>query len=290
MSNLAVQLKTSPSGMLPSEQLSVRNFNRLAKFIQDYSGIRMPPNKRTMLEGRLRRCMRESGCASVDDYCDYLFEGGGLERDQVRLIDAITTNKTDFFREPQHFDFLTEEGLPALLKSRKGKIKIWSAACSIGAEAYTTAMVLEEFSRTQRRIDYSILGTDLCTQVLAQAVSGKFSEAMIEPVPQDLRERYLLKAKDPRRPEVRIAPEIRAKHDFARLNLIDDAYPVERDFDVIFCRNILIYFDKPTQAKVLSNLCNHLRPGGYLVLGHSESIVGIDLPVVPVAHTVFQRP
>jgi chemotaxis protein methyltransferase CheR len=286
VSNLAVQMRSQP---LPSEALSLRNFNRLSKFIHDYSGIRMPPNKRTMLEGRLRRCMRDSGYLTVDDYCDYLFDGDGLAREEVRLIDAITTNKTDFFREPQHFEFLRDEGLPALTKGGRKTLKIWSAACSIGAEAYTMAMVLEEFSRQTRRIDYSILGTDLCTQVLEQAVAGRYSEQMIDPVPQDLRARYVLRAKDPRRPEVRMAPELRARLSVARLNLIDDAYPADRDFDVIFLRNILIYFDKPTQTKVLTTLCDHLRPGGYLILGHSESIVGVDLPVTPVAHTVFQR-
>jgi chemotaxis protein methyltransferase CheR len=287
LSNLAVQMKPQDPSL--SEALSLRNFNRLAKFIHDYSGIRMPPNKRTMLEGRLRRCMRDSGYLTVDDYCDYLFDGGGLDREELRLIDAITTNKTDFFREPQHFDFLREEGLQALTKGGRARLKIWSAACSIGAEAYTMAMVLEEFSRQVRRVDYSILGTDLCTQVLTQAMAGRYPEAMIEPVPQELRARYVMRSRDPRRPEVRIAPELRGKLSVARLNLIDDAYPVDRDFDVIFLRNILIYFDKPTQAKVLNNLCDHLRPGGYLILGHSESIVGVDLPVTPVAHTVFQR-
>ena len=287
MSNLAVQMK--PQDPSSSEALSLRNFNRLAKFIHDYSGIRMPPNKRTMLEGRLRRCMRDSGYLTVDDYCDFLFDGGGLDREEVRLIDAVTTNKTDFFREPQHFDFLRDQGLPTLTKGGRTKLKIWSAACSIGAEAYTLAMVLEEFSRQVRRVEYSILGTDLCTHVLEQAVAGRYSEQMIDPVPMDLRGRYVRRAKDPRRPEVRIAPELRAKLSVARLNLMDDAYPADRDFDVIFLRNILIYFDKPTQAKVLGTLCDHLRPGGYLILGHSESIVGVDLPVMPVAHTVFQR-
>lgn len=284
MSNLAVQSQPPPS-----EALSLRNFNRLASFIHQYSGIRMPPNKRTMLEGRIRRCMRDSGFSSVDDYCDHLFDGGGLERETVRLIDAVTTNKTDFFREPQHFDFLMDHGLPALTKAGRRKLKFWSAACSIGAEAYTLAMVMEEFGRRVRRVDYSILGTDLCTQVLAQALDGRYAEAMMEPVPAELRARYVMRARDPRRREVRIAPELRAKLSLARLNLIDDAYPADRDFDVIFCRNILIYFDKPTQNKVLSNLCEHLRPGGYLILGHSESIVGVDLPVRPVGHTLFQR-
>ncbi len=286
MSNLAVQTKPASN-----EALGLRNFNRLARFIQDYSGIRMPPNKRTMLEGRLRRCMRDSGHASVDDYCDYLFDEGGLEIEKVRLIDAVTTNKTDFFREPQHFDFLTETGLPAIAKRRGGKVKIWSAACSIGAEAYTTAMVIEEYGRqAKKRLDYSILGTDLSTQVLAQALDGRYSEQMIDPVPADLRARYIMKSRDPRKPEVRMAPELRARLSVARLNLMDDQYPADRDFDVIFLRNVLIYFDKPTQAKVLQNLCDHLSPGGYLILGHSESIVGVDLPVLPVAHTVFQRP
>jgi chemotaxis protein methyltransferase CheR len=285
LSNLAVKLKPPE----PNETLSLRDFNRLAKFIHDYSGIRMPPNKRTMLEGRIRRCMRDAGFASIDDYCTHLFDRDGLAAETVRVIDAVTTNKTDFFREPQHFDFLTGQGLPALLKNHKGKLKIWSAACSIGAEAYTIAMVLEEYARQTRRLDYSILGTDLCTQVLCQALTGRYSEAMIEPVPMDLRERYVMRGKDRRRAEVRMVPQLRGKLSVARLNLMDDQYPVDRDFDVIFLRNILIYFDKPTQAKVLWTLCQHLRPGGYLILGHSESIVGVELPVRPVAHTVFQR-
>ena len=150
-------------------------------------------------------------------------------------------------------------------------------------------MVLEEHRRVHREQDYSILCTDLCTQVLAQAVAGVFSHAMIEPVDMELRRRYVLRSKDPRRGEVRIAPELRSRLSFARLNLMDERYPVDGDMDLIFCRNILIYFDKPTQAKVLSRLCDHLRPGGHLFLGHSESIVGIDLPVTQIANTVFQR-
>ena len=288
MSNLAVQ--TAPESGTSTEALSLRNFNRLGQFIHDYSGIRMPPSKRTMLEGRLRRCMRESGHVSINDYCAYLFDGGGLDRERVRLLDAVTTNKTDFFREPQHFEFLTEVGLPAIAKRRGGKVKIWSAACSIGAEAYTTAMVIEEFGRQSKRLDYSILGTDLSTQVLSQAVAGRYSEQMIAPVPRDLRARYLMRSRDPKRGEVRIVPALRARLSVARMNLMDEQYPVDNDFDVIFLGNVLIYFDKPTQAKVLKNLCEHLAPGGYLILGHSESIVGVDLPVRPAAHTVFQRP
>jgi chemotaxis protein methyltransferase CheR len=272
-----------------TEQLSARNFQRLSTFIQDYSGIKMPANKRTMLEGRLRRRMRATRINDVNAYCRYLFEENGLDGEAIHLIDAVTTNKTEFFREPAHFDFLAAKGLPALAAKGKREIKIWSSACSTGAEPYTIAMVLDEFCEKHRGVDYSILCTDICTEVLDQAVAGRFSEQMIEPVSMARRQRYLMRARDAARNEVRIKPHLRSKLAFARLNLMDDAYPIETDLDIIFCRNILIYFDKATQAKVLTRLCNHLSPGGYLLLGHSESIVGIDLPVVQIANTVFQK-
>ena len=272
-----------------AEQLSSRNFQRLSTFIQDYSGIKMPANKRTMLEGRLRRRMRATRIGDVNAYCRYLFEENGMEAEVIHLIDAVTTNKTEFFREPAHFDFLVAKGLPALAAKGKREIKIWSSACSTGAEPYTIAMVMDEFCASQRGLDYSVLCTDICTEVLDQAIAGRFSEQMIEPVSTARRQRYVMRAKDPSRNEVRIKPHLRGKLSFARLNLMDDAYPVETGLDIIFCRNILIYFDKPTQAKVLSRLCSHLAPGGYLFLGHSESIVGIDLPVTQIANTVFQK-
>jgi chemotaxis protein methyltransferase CheR len=271
------------------EQLSSRNFQRLSTFIQDYSGIKMPANKRTMLEGRLRRRMRATRINDVNEYCRFLFEEDGLASETIHLIDAVTTNKTEFFREPAHFDFLVAKGLPALAAKGKREIKIWSSACSTGAEPYTIAMVMDEFCEKQRGVDYSILCTDICTEVLDQAIAGRFSEAMIEPVSIARRQRYLMRNRDASRNEVRIRSDLRGKLSFARLNLMDDAYPIETDLDIVFCRNILIYFDKPTQAKVLKRLCNHLSPGGYLFLGHSESIVGIDLPVVQIANTVFQK-
>ncbi|WP_293451375.1 CheR family methyltransferase [Phenylobacterium sp.] len=272
-----------------TDQLSNSNFKRLAELIQNYSGIKMPQSKRTMLEGRLRRRMRATGIATLNDYCRYLFDENGLDTEIVHLIDAVTTNKTEFFREPAHFKFLEDKALPAIARQGRRQIKSWSAACSIGAEPYTLAMVFEEFRKKSRGPDYSILCTDLSTQVLSLALAGVFSEAMIAPVPMDLRRRYLMRSRDARRDQVRIVPQLRSRLSFARLNLMDEAYPVERDMDMVFCRNILIYFDKPTQSAVLRRLCDHLRPGGYLFLGHSESIVGLDLPVTQIANTVFQR-
>ena len=272
-----------------NDQLSARNFTRLAEYIYAYSGIKMPSSKKSMLEGRLRRCVRGARLQSLNEYCTYLFDQGGLEAESVKIFDAVTTNKTDFFREPAHFDFLVSTVLPALVAAGRTKIKLWSSASSTGAEAYTLAMVLEEFSRTHKKIDYSMLCTDLSTKVLKQAHEAIFSREVIEPVPTALRQRYLMRAIDKQRDEVRVIPDIRAKHSFARVNLMDETYSVARDMDIIFCRNVLIYFDKKTQEEVLRRLCGHLRVGGYLFLGHSESLSGIDLPVKAVANTVFQR-
>jgi len=274
----------------PHDGLSDKNFRRMAELIHGYSGIKMPPGKRTMLEGRLRRRVRITGAASLDDYCRRLFEEDGLDAELVDLMDVVTTNKTEFFREPAHFDFLRDRGLAMLLAADRKTLKAWSAASSIGAEAYTLAMVIEEhLARDRRRGDYSILCTDLCTEVLEAAIAGVYPAAMIEPVPMELRRKYLMRARDRDRGVVRITPELRSRLFFSRLNLMDDSYPVDDDMDMIFCRNILIYFDKPTQDRVLRKLCGHLRPGGMLFLGHSESVVGIDLPVKQIASTVFQR-
>jgi chemotaxis protein methyltransferase CheR len=285
---LAAEALRAPSPA--SDGLSDRDFRRLAELIHGYSGIKMPPGKRTMLEGRLRRRVRATRAASLGDYCRRLFEEDGLAGELVDLIDAVTTNKTEFFREPSHFDFLRDRGLAMLAKAERRQIKAWSAACSTGAEPYTLAMVIEEhLAESGERTDYSILCTDLCTEVLSEAIAGVYPVAMIEPVPMELRRRYLMRARDANRGVVRIIPPLRSRLLFSRLNLMDESYPADDDMDMIFCRNILIYFDKPTQSKVLSRLCSHLRPGGMLFLGHSESVVGIDLPVKQIASTVFQR-
>ncbi|SFM76472.1 chemotaxis protein methyltransferase CheR [Pleomorphomonas diazotrophica] len=271
------------------DQLSAKNFRRLSALVSAYSGIKMPPGKQTMLEGRLRRRLRSTGFASLDAYCAYLFDGGGLETEMVALIDAVTTNKTDFFREPKHFEFLQRTVLPAFMRSGRTAIRVWSAACSVGAEPYTAAMVLADFAETSGPLSYFILGTDLSTDVLAAARKGIYHQAMLAPVPENYMQRFVRRSSDTQSGLVRIAPELRSKVGFARLNFMDETYPIGEPVDVIFCRNVLIYFDKPTQAKVLARLCDCLAPGGYLFIGHSESITGFNLPVRTVANTIFQR-
>jgi len=286
MSAVSAELAYAPA---QNDTLSAANFRRLAEFIHEYSGIKMPPTKKTMLEGRLRRRLRENGMGSFDDYCDFLFEQNGIESEAIHLIDVVTTNKTDFFREPAHFDYMVGKILPKFVKEGRRQVRIWSSACSIGAEPYTIAMLMEEFCRDHRSLDYSILATDLCTQVLGEALVGIFPTNMIEPVPVALRQRHVTVPRDNSKKVVRMAPHLRSKLSFARQNLMDASYAAPKGLDMIFCRNLLIYFDKETQAAVLKRLCSHLRPGGYLFLGHSETIVGVDLPVRTVSGTVFER-
>jgi len=274
------------------DRLSTRDFQRLARFIHDYSGIKMPPNKQTMVEGRLRKRVAATGCADLNEYCRKLFDDGTLHDEAVHLIDVVTTNKTEFFREPDHFRALTERLIPDLLRRRRAApatLKIWSAASSIGAEPYTLAMVLADAAPRFGGFRFSVLGTDISTRALAAAVAGIYPEGMAAPVPSDFRQRYLRRAKDRSRQLFRVAPELRALVRFGRLNLMQRPYPVGSDIDVIFCRNILIYFDKPTQQAVLEQLCAHLRPGGYLFLGHSESLAGLGLPLESAGNTIFRR-
>jgi chemotaxis protein methyltransferase CheR len=272
--------------------LSGHQYRSIADILQKHTGIRLPPGKQTMVEGRLRKRVRTLGLAGLNDYAAYLFQSGKLDEELIHLIDCVTTNKTDFFREPAHFEFLRDAVVPDLLAlhgHRRARLKVWSAAASTGAEAYTIAMVLQDMADAGPRFTFSILGTDICTDVLATARCGVYSKEMSATVPADMAKRYVMPARNPARREVRIAPELRRLVRFEHLNLMDPWYPVDQDIDVIFCRNVLIYFDKPTQHAVLEKLSGHLRPGGYLFVGHSESMAaGARVGLKQVHSTVFQ--
>jgi chemotaxis protein methyltransferase CheR len=279
---------------LDKDRLSERDFERLGAVIQHHSGIRMPPAKKTMVEGRLRKRVRALNLDSIHDYCRHIFDGDNLDGELIDLIDVVTTNKTEFFREVAHFDFLIQRALPRLvaLPHRPGRdrpLKLWSAACSIGAEPYTLAMALAACADKMGGLRFEIFATDICTDVLKRAKLAIYSPEMMHGVPPEMARRFWRRSRDRDRPSVRLVPEIRQKVRFGHLNLMDDSYPMPPDMDVIFCRNILIYFDKPTQHAVLSKLCRHLRPGGFLFLGHSESLTGRGLPLAQITTSVFQR-
>ena len=273
--------------------LQQSDFTKVASFIETTTGIRVPPGKKTMVEGRLRRRARALGLATIGDYCRVVFEEGGFDAESAHLIDAVTTNKTDFFREPSHFETLRTRCLPEAAARDAGfkrPYKVWSAACSVGAEPYTLAMVMADFAETAGgNWQYQILASDISTQVLAKAAQAIYPEEMIEPVPMEMRKRYLLRSKDRSRPQVRIVPRLRQTVSLLHLNLMNARYPVDGDFDVIFCRNLLIYFERSTQDTVIGRLCRHLRPGGYLFLGHSESLSSKELPLEWLGDATFKR-
>lgn len=273
-------------------ELSSRDFGRLAELIEGHCGIKMPPAKKLMVEGRLRRRIRALSLDGFGDYCRYLFDEGGLAQEFDHLVDAVTTNKTDFFREPQHFTILAETVVPELVQSGVGisrPLRVWSAACSTGQEPYSIAMVLEGASASVRGLRYIVRASDISSEVLAVAVRAIYPAELAEPIPAELQRRCLTRSRNPADRKVRVAPEIRSRVSFRRLNLIDGAYPWEEPMDVVFCRNVLIYFDRPTQHRVLEFLCRCLTPGGWLFLGHSETLSGRELPLLQAFPAVYRR-
>jgi chemotaxis protein methyltransferase CheR len=277
---------------LTDEHLSQRDFSRLSSFIHGYAGIQLPPAKTVMLESRVRKRIRALRLSGYAEYCDYVL-GPGQAEETVHLIDAVTTNKTDFFREPQHFQYLVERALPTLMREygagQSRTCMVWSAGCSSGEEPYTLAMVLAEFAERYRPFASMVLGTDICTEVLEHARRAIYTEASIAPVPPHLLKKYILRSKDRSRGLVRIAPFLRNCVRFRRLNFLDGDFAVREPIDIIFCRNVFIYFDRRTQEQILNRFARHLTPGGFVFLGHSETINGMDVPLVQVAPTIYRK-
>lgn len=269
-------------------ELSREQFARLGALIESRCGIRLPASKKVMLERRLRKRLFALGLRAFTPYCERVL--GGDEEEFVHMVDEVTTNKTDFFREPAHFEYLVHAALPALVASGAGgEVRVWSAACSSGEEPFTLAMVLAEFAARRPGFRYRVLATDLCTEVLAQAMSATYPEERVEPVPRALRQKYLLRRRDGT-PEVRMVPELREAVRFRQQNLLAPDLERVGPHEVIFCRNVLIYFQRRVQHGVLQRFVRCLVPGGYLFLGHSETINGHDLPLVQVAPTVYRKP
>jgi chemotaxis protein methyltransferase CheR len=274
-------------------RLSNRDFERFSRLVYEQCGIKLPGHKQSMLEARLRKRLRALGLGSFEEYAELIFSGQAPAGELVSLIDVVTTNKTDFFREPAHFDFLVQTVLPALIEKDGAGIsrplRIWSAGCSTGKEPYTLAMVLSEFRERHHGFAFEILGTDISTDVLDKALKGVYAEEKAAPIAPALRRKYLLKARDPAQRQVRIVPELRKLVSFRRLNFLDADYGLREPFDVIFCRNVLIYFDRPTQERLLGRFAGLLESGNFLFLGHSETLLGLSLPLKQMAPSVYRK-
>lgn len=270
--------------------LTAEQFADFSTLITTQLGIRMPEGKRVLLQSRLHRRIRELGMDSIDEYHRRFFSEPAMQATELEhLLNLATTNKTDFFREPAHFDLLVDDVLPAWRKRPPSPVfRVWCAGCSSGEEAYTLAMTLLE-QRLRQPFEFSLLATDVCTRVLGIAREAIYSEAQAAPIPLPLKKKYLLRGRDPGSPQVRIAPEVRACVKFGQLNFLAPDFGLREMFDVIFFRNVMIYFDRPTQQQVVGRMCGNLRVGGSLFIAHSETLQGLPLPLRTVAPAMYRR-
>ena len=276
-------------------ELKEREFKSISSLIMDRTGIKLPPSKKTMLEGRMRKRLRKLGYDNFRDYTSYLFSNEGMRVELVNLINVVTTNKTEFFRESDHFEYLTSTILPLLSKklkeNREPLLKVWSAGCSTGEEPYTLAIVLDEFMKLnpQYRMKYSILASDIDTDVLNKARIAVYKKSSLDQIPEQLVKRYFLKSRSHESNLVKIVPELRDKLYFKQINFQHEDFGLDEPMDIIFCRNVIIYFDRPTQEKIIRKLAGNLKDDGYLFLGHSENITGMDVSLENKVPTVFRK-
>jgi len=272
--------------------LSIEAYRTLAALVYQHSHIRLGPDKQRMLANRLRKRLRALGLVSYDDYCAVLRSGQGPDEIE-ELVDLISTNHTRFFREPEHFTFLTDRILPTLvprLAAEGSPLRVWSAAASSGEEPYTIAIALSEFFREHPSVDWHVEASDISHRMLVEAERGIYPLDTRHALPPELLRRYCQRGVGDHAGKCRVKAELRKRVRFQRINLFQAEYPVPRDQHVIFCRNVMIYFDPASRATLVHKLTRQLAPGGFLVIGHSESLMGIRHDLESVRQSVFRKP
>ncbi|HEQ72030.1 MAG TPA: chemotaxis protein CheR [Spirochaetia bacterium] len=276
---------------LPS--MSDAIYQRLSVFLQGHLGIKLPPAKKVMLQSRLLKRLKVLGYATYEDYCDFLFSPRGTEEELPHLFDVTTTNKTEFFREPRHFEFLSLSLLPELDTklgiSASRPLVVWSAGCSTGEEPYSLAIALYEHQLRHPTFRFVVLASDISTRVLEIARRAVYPEDKIAAVSLSMRRRYFMRNRDRTAREVRLTPMIRAQVRFFRLNLMEEHYNLPAPVDVIFCRNVFIYFERETQLRLVRRFYSVLHDDGYLFTGHSETFCNLDVPFRQVVPTVYRK-
>ena len=270
---------------------SGKAYRILVDLVYEHSRIRLGADKQTLLTNRLQKRLRVLGLKSYDDYCAVLESPEGSEEIE-ELVDLISTNHTKFFRERDHFSFLVNRVLPVLmprLVSSRLPLRLWSAAASSGEEAYTMAIVVAEHLRSYSPVEWQITASDISRRMLAHAQQGIYQMDAVQTVPPELLKRYFQKGIGVRAGTCRIKRELRERLRFERINLFQPTYPVARKQHVIFCRNVMIYFDPPSRAIAVQRLTQHLSQGGYLIVGHSESLLGTRHGLQPIQQGIYQR-
>jgi len=273
--------------------MSDREFSLFSAYIYRELGIKMPQTKMIMLTTRLAKRVRALGLSSFEEYYNYLQTSADSHDEYNLMVDAVTTNKTEFFREDKHFAIMTKEVLPKMMSEseaqKRKSLHVWCAGCSTGEEAYTIAFVLEDFFSGNGRWNYHILATDISRRVLHIAKNAIYNDDVCESIPPAMRRKYLMRGKGDMKGFHKIVPEIRKKITFHQLNFMDDDFKIGHKMDIIFCRNVVIYFDKQTQVAFFSKLHDILSPGGYLFIGSSETLFGINDRFKSVGATVYRR-
>ena len=268
-------------------------FQHFRALVHEQTGIALNDTKRALVCARLGKRLRHYGYRTFGEYYEHLRARDSHGEELVRMINALTTTKTEFFREAHHFAFLGREVLPRLASRAAAgaprHLRIWSAGCSSGEEPYSVALTVLDALPQPGRWDVRILASDIDTEMLAWGMGGAYPAERLEGVPAGLRGRYFVPERGDREGWMRLRPEVRALVTFRRINLRDDGWPIRSAFDGIFCRNVTIYFDRALQQAVVARLVDLLKPGGYLFLGHSESLLGMRRGLRCLGHTVYQK-
>lgn len=273
-----------------SQKLDEREFKRIQDFMLSNLGVKLSPIKIVMVNSRLIKRLKASNIYNFSDYLDYALSPEGKKSGELQcMIDELTTHKTEFFREPEHFEFMKKVILPEFSGRGDRLFKIWSAGCSSGEEAYTMAIVLNEYKSGSALFDYAIYGSDVSNAVVTKAVRAIYKEETTVGLDKGLLRKYFLTSKDDNERKVRVSKELRDKVNFSLLNLVED-YPFQNEsFDVVFCRNTLIYFEDASKRMVVDKLIRKIKPGGYLFVGLSETVSQYSALIKQVSPSVYKK-
>lgn len=271
-------------------ELTNQEYELIRRLVYEKSGINLGEHKQQLVRARLGKRMRAGRFASYRAYYEHIRTdptGGELSA----LIDAISTNTTHLFREKQHFDFLAqtlrEWAEDRTWRGRHGTVRIWSAGCSSGEEPYSIAMTVDDVLSRFHGVDWKILATDISTRVLARARQGLYEAHRLGTVPKEFQRRYFVRGAEPG--YMQVHPNVRARITFAHFNLMQERFPFRHGFHFVFCRNVMIYFDRATQQALVGRFAQHIQPSGYLIIGHSESLNSIQHPFGYVRPTIYRK-
>jgi chemotaxis protein methyltransferase CheR len=267
-----------------SAELTEKQFKKISGIVYDLCGIHLKEGKEALVRARLMKRLRALGMENFNTYIHFIESDAG-SRELEMMVDVMTTNKTSFFREPAHFDYLRDHVLPLV---RRRRMRFWTAACSSGEEPYSLAIFIREAVADIDLKDVKILATDISTRMLEKARRATYPKEALQEIPGHLLQKYFVKTPHTAPPMYRVKETVQNMVRLARLNLIDK-WPMKGPFDVIFCRNVMIYFDRPTQQRLINRFWNYLEPGGYLFVGHSEGLSAISHKFQYVRPAVYKK-